>query len=576
MILALSSSALGMTGTAAAAPPGSCPDILPVGELVLDSFGRGWTVAKGDTPEPFRVEYLGVLDDGIGVGRDLIIVEVSDIPGSDIIQRANGIWAGISGSPVYSNGKLVGAVSYSLNLGEAFLAGVTPAQDMARVLDYPASTAAAASPARIVVPRALQAKLAQRTGVAAEQTSSFDRLPLPLAVSGLSARNRDRLQGDMDKAGTQVIVTPGGKASPFTGVTSGIARPGGNFAALVSYGDVTAGGIGTTTYVCDGRALAFGHPAFFTGRSSMGANDASALAIVPGLLGSYKLANVTEPLGTVDQDRLAALRANLGVAPRLIPITSSMTSLDLGITRDGRTDVASPSFLPVLSRFHLYANFASVLDAFGPGGSKLRWTIRGSRANGDPFELRRGNRYASREEIDFYSVQDLSSDLATIFDNPFENVKFASVDVDAEVTEAYQVHLLETVKISKNGGVFRARTSLRLRVNDQVVIRASLRAFRGETMKVDVAFTVQPDAIGDGYLRIGRDEFDFSFPGSEAAPGRDFQTMLTALDGKARNDDLSARLQTFGATGIQETLLGKKRLDRVVSGLIEIPAVVMP
>jgi hypothetical protein len=115
-----------------------------------------------------------------------------------------------------------------------------------------------------------------------------------------------------------------------------------------------------------------------------------------------------------------------------------------------------------------------------------------------------------------------------------------------------------------------------LRVNDQVVIRASLRAFRGETMKVDVAFTVQPDAIGDGYLRIGRDEFDFSFPGSEAAPGRDFQTMLTALDGKARNDDLSARLQTFGATGIQETLLGKKRLDRVVSGLIEIPAVVMP
>ncbi|MBA2769582.1 MAG: hypothetical protein H0U35_10730, partial [Sporichthyaceae bacterium] len=219
--MALSAGALGMPGAAAAAgPPGSCPAILPVGDLVLDTFGRGWTVVRGNTPEPFRVEYLGILDDGIGVDRDLIIVEVSDVPGSDIIENANGIWAGISGSPVYSDGKLVGAVSYSLNLGEAFLAGVTPAQDMADLLDYPASTAAAAGPARIVVPSALRAKLAQRTGVAEGRTSSFDRLPLPLAVSGLSKRNRGRLQADMDSAGSQVIVTPGARTSaPLTGGT---------------------------------------------------------------------------------------------------------------------------------------------------------------------------------------------------------------------------------------------------------------------------------------------------------------------------------------------------------------------
>jgi len=150
------------------------------------------------------------------------------------------------------------------------------------------------------------------------------------------------------------------------------------------------------------------------------------------------------------------------------------------------------------------------------------------------------------------------------------------VEIDADVTDAYRVYVLETVKISKNGGPFTERTTLRLRVNDQVVIRASLRQFRGETRKVDLAFTVQPDAIGDGSLIIGRNEFDFPWPGSDPTPGDDFDGMLAALDGQARNDDLSARLQTFGPTGVQETMLGKKRLDQVISGLIEIPTVVTP
>ena len=249
--------------------------------------------------------------------RDLIVVEVSDVAGSTIIQHANGIWAGISGSPVYSAGKLVGSVSYSFNAGPAYLAGVTPAEDMVKVLDYPASRAAeAAGATRVPLSASIRAKL-ERRGRTSPRDASLERLPLPLAVSGLSTAHRARLQADMDRLGSPVVVSSGSRATrPTAGSIAGAPVPGGNFASVLAYGDFTAAGIGTTTYVCDGAALAFGHPMLFSGRAMMGAHDASALAIVPGVNQAFKLANVTEPFGTVDQDRLAAIRADHSAPPR--------------------------------------------------------------------------------------------------------------------------------------------------------------------------------------------------------------------------------------------------------------------
>ena len=85
----------------------------------------------------------------------------------------------------------------------------------------------------------------------------------------------------------------------------------------MSYGDITIGGIGTTSLVCDGQAIAFGHPFSWSGRTELGANQGDTLQIVRDpLFGSFKLANITEPVGTVDQDRLAGIRAILDTIPR--------------------------------------------------------------------------------------------------------------------------------------------------------------------------------------------------------------------------------------------------------------------
>src|SRR5919106_1701520 len=113
-----------------------CAEVMPVSELAVGMTGTGYTVVQGRDPQPFSVELLGVYPNGMGPGRDIIIVETS----GPAIDEVGGIWFGMSGSPVYIGGKLVGAISLGLVFGTSPLAGVTPAEDMADVLDYPANT----------------------------------------------------------------------------------------------------------------------------------------------------------------------------------------------------------------------------------------------------------------------------------------------------------------------------------------------------------------------------------------------------------------------------------------------------
>src|SRR6185295_16747770 len=113
---------------AALTPPGDCPTVKPLSSVAEGQRGIGWTVQHGTTREPFRVKILGVLPNGIIAGRDLIIVKISDVAGKDMIEKAGGIWAGMSGSPVYVNGQLLGSISYGFTAAPSRIGGVTPAE----------------------------------------------------------------------------------------------------------------------------------------------------------------------------------------------------------------------------------------------------------------------------------------------------------------------------------------------------------------------------------------------------------------------------------------------------------------
>jgi hypothetical protein len=414
-----------------------CEPMMPTTAVTAGMTGHGLSVSRGRTPEPFSIEVLGVLRNEIGPGRDMIIIEAS----SPAIERAGGIWFGMSGSPVYVGGQLIGALGFGFGsaAGSSAIAGVTPAQDMARVLSYPTSarslSGAAELPAAVKLTPAIRRAIAEHTDVAAESVpSTMTRLRVPLSVSGLGGRGLGKVQEWAAKKKLAFVPYSGSSASR-TAALPGSTEPGGNFAGVISYGDVTAAGIGTTTYVCNGRALAFGHPFFFGGETLLGANNADALTIVRDpVWGPFKLATIGEALGRVDQDRLAAIRASLGEPPPAIPIRTTVSARNLNTSRDGATDVVLEDEAPFLAFLHVLSNIDSVYDAIDKGSSELSWTISGTRGDGSPWALTRSNMYASPGDIAWASADELASQLDLITFQPFEEAKITGVQLNAAVT----------------------------------------------------------------------------------------------------------------------------------------------
>jgi hypothetical protein len=541
--------------------PIDCPTVMPVAALQKGMRGTGWSVVEGDTPQSFDVLVKGVLPDGMGPGRDLIVVELS----GSVIDEYGGAWFGMSGSPVYVNGQLIGAVSAALSWGASDVVGLTPAEDMARLFDYPigddpsgarawsAPTAPDEVPAGLRMTEADVARMAGKGRGAGESGTSFTEMKLPLSVSGATPSALDKLSRTIVREDAPFVPYAAGSASQEQSQTGGTLRAGGNFAAAMSYGDLTLAAVATTTMVCDGKAVAFGHPFFWTGATTLGANDATSLTIVKDpTFGSYKLAVIEENVGTVDQDRLAGVRATLGQGPERIPITSTVTAPDSGNTRQGRTDALLTENVPFLAPYHLFSNIMVTLDRFGEGSSEVAWTVTGTTESGQPFELTRSNMFASEYGIEWESVSELESFLYQISSNDFEEVTFGSVDMSATVEDDIKRLTITDVALSVNDEEFASKRRVKARPGDVLDIRVTLTPYDGTADRVvEMTVTVPRDARTDGLLEIsggsGRRARMCFYEPQACARGTggtidSFQELIDHLESLPRSNELRAQL----------------------------------
>jgi hypothetical protein len=464
-----------------------------------------------------------------------------------VISAGGGIWAGMSGSPVYINGKLLGAVAYGFSAAPSPLGGVTPAADMYELFDLPgpAARARAASPAAA---KEVTLTAAQRRAIAAEAKAavpagSLERLTLPMSVSGLTSTRLKRFQAEAQRADMPVFAYAGGRRSA-PGATAALARPqaGGNFVAALSYGDLTAAAIGTTTAICDDQAVAFGHPFQFIGASSYGANDANSLAIVKDTtFGSFKLANVGAQVGTVDQDRLAGIRADLTRVPALTPIRSTIRNLDTDRRRRGATLAADQTAMPEITAFGLLANYDVVFDEIGDGRASTNWTITGRRAGNVPFTVNRSNTFASRLDIAADAAFDAADAVNALVTNEFEPVTIDRVSFLSSVTTAYQQWTITTMDVSVNGGAFRSPNLLSVPAGATLRVRVRMRPYRSTAVKTSLfTLTVPANAAG----RVGSLVVT---GGASQAPGYEttgssLNSLINGIRSKPRNDEVVARL----------------------------------
>lgn len=452
-----------------------CPAAVPASAIVPGLVGEGLTVVRGDTPQPFKVEVLGLLKDGIGAGRDMVMIEVSDLDGQQVVGD-NGIWSGMSGSPVYVNGQLLGAVSYGFTSSPSPIGGLTPAADMLALLGTPQARAGGAARTKVSL-SAHQRKAFGARATAAVPGTTLQRLRTPLSVSGLTGKRLAGLQKAFDGAGKSVIAYAGGRVG--AAVPAAAPVPGGNFAAVLTSGDLTIAGVGTTTAVCGNRVLAFGHPMDFAGQVSYGANDATSLAIVnDSTFGSFKMANIGGTIGTVDQDRLAAIRATLGSGPATTSITSKITNLDNNKTRIGTTQVAAPDYTAAATAYGLWANYDSTFDKWGKGLATSSWTIRGTRAGGRVFVVSRSNMWSDRGDPTIEPTIEVADAVDALRSNELEPVKITGVSFTSAVSSAYDQYRITGLAVSVNGGKYKTSSVIKVKPKAKLRVKVTMRGYQ--------------------------------------------------------------------------------------------------
>lgn len=495
-----------LAGPAASAPVEDCAEPLPVADLEEGQIVQGLTVSQGTEPDPFFGEVLGVLEDGIAPGLDMIIIDFSE--GSEAIEDAGGIWAGMSGSPVYTEGgDLIGAVAYGLSFGPSPIAGVTPFEEMDDYLDAPAPRPAG----KVAVDQATARKIAAGSEVSSrEAAAGFEPLGISTGVSGVGANRLAKLT-HAKRAYFPKSAFAAGRVAPNAATADDVVA-GGNLAASYSYGDIVFGGVGTATSVCNNQVVGFGHPMDFLGETSLNLHPASAIYIQPDSLGSpFKVANFAAPVGTIGEDHLTGITGSFGAVPDGATVTSNVTYKSR--SREGSTIVAVSDAWASVAFYQQIANHDRVVDAIKKGSESQSWTITGSH-DGTPFSFSRSDKYTSSYDISYdasYELADLMYLLSSVEGVDLDNVEVTGTVTDSTAT--YQVRGNEQL-VKGTWTKVNNRNPAKVKAGGTLALRVVLRGSDGSTVRIPYSFKIPKKAAGSRgqiFLTGGNDYFSEDF-----------------------------------------------------------------
>ncbi|HEX4020149.1 MAG TPA: SpoIVB peptidase S55 [Acidobacteriaceae bacterium] len=316
----------GMAQVASAAPSGT-PAIFPLSAVHRGLHGTAYTVFQGTEPEAIDVEILGVLHDAIGPGKDMILARLL---GSKA--EYDGVVAGMSGSPVYIDGKLLGAIGFRIGqFTKEPIAGITPIQQMLDVVRQSAPETAIPSTAVSAGIDNTRNALAMESSAAANMhgntvpddgTPFIQPIDTPLVFDGYSPEALQLFRRQFGSLGL-TPVSGLGSASPNQKQPEPIV-PGSAISAVIVEGDLNISATCTVTYVDAKQLLACGHPITQFGHVSLPMTKAEVVATVASQLDPIKIINTTETVGAFTDDRQSGILGRFGVQAPMIPVTVAM------------------------------------------------------------------------------------------------------------------------------------------------------------------------------------------------------------------------------------------------------------
>ncbi|MDE1169666.1 MAG: SpoIVB peptidase S55 domain-containing protein [Verrucomicrobium sp.] len=293
-------------GLRAQESPPAAASILPVKEIRPGMRGVAYTVLQGTEVVPIQVEIMGVAENAMGPGLDLIIGKLVD-PKTAVCGAVHGM----SGSPLYIDGKLAGALSRRLTTFEKDAqCGFTPIESMLQVGEMASSASAMAAPFSPF-------HLAKGDTLVEPPAPRFETLGVPFSATGLSGQALGELWRALGFSGSGFIPVSAGGSGSLARLSGAELKPGGAVSAVLMSGDLNVVGTGTVTTRTGNRLLAFGHGMQEAGASAWGLAPAEIITTIPSYAEAFKMSNAGPLVGTVDQDRLCAIAGKVGPLPPL-------------------------------------------------------------------------------------------------------------------------------------------------------------------------------------------------------------------------------------------------------------------
>lgn len=432
--------------------PAGAEEFLPLSDVREGMHGYAKTVVHGTKIDTFDVDVLGIMKNKGSAGGDLVLVKVS----GPLIDETGGIAQGMSGSPVYIDGKLLGAIAYGFPQSDGRIGMVTPISDMLRLWTIDSGE---------------EKK---------ESGTDRDLIPLatPLMASGYTPSGMEFLSDKMKDF----------NMVPYSAASAGVdemPRPleaGGAVSATLVTGDLKLGAVGTVTYVDKDHMVAFGHPFLDKGSSAYFMHNSYIFTVVPSRNIPFKLGSVGAEIGMVNEDRGSGISGLSGKVPESVRLHSSVLDEDTGRTQSLNVRmVQNERMLPMLSVTSVYNNMSNTLDRNGEGTVSLSYTLFPEDLKMRPFT--RSNMYWSSKDISERSVDEMYNVIRILEQNRFEPYKLRDISVDMKVTKDRKTAQLLDASASPTV----------VSPGDTIYVRARLAPYRGEVFYKDLAFTVPKD-----------------------------------------------------------------------------------
>jgi SpoIVB peptidase S55 len=544
------------TGTAPAGAGGpvsvTTPAPMHVNEIRPGMTAIGRTVFEGTRVEEFKVHILGVLENVIGTNRNLILARLEGGPLAN-----TGVIAGMSGSPVYIDGRLIGAVSYALGaFSKEPIAGITPIAEMtdstalsggrppgAKVqLELPLTRENLTLALRKALnwnrpfadsPRDAELRGASEVaGLAGGQLGTLLRpIATPLVMSGFGTEVGDLFSSAFVSQG--FIPTGGGAAAgvrqgemPFDGPL----KPGDAVGVMLVNGDLQLGGTGTVTHIEDDRVYAFGHPLYNLGPTELPMTRAYVYTVLPSLFSSFKLSTTGEVIGTFLQDRATAIAGRLGAGPRMIPVTVDLTQTR-GSNRTFKFEVANDQlFTPLMT----YAALLNTLGSYERQYGATTFKVQGEALVKNHEAIAFDDLFSTNQSALDASAY-IVAPVSYLLGNDYEKVEISGLNLKISSTEEPKTARLERVWIDDP----------RPRPGREVPLKIALRTFRGEEEIRTIPVTIPAYASGSLSIMVtdGSRLEQLELRESRTTPqAQSVDQMIKTLNKARRNSTLYVRL----------------------------------